>query len=193
MPSRETVELRAHEEEVARAREGWPTGPWTTEPDRVEWRSHGLPCLIVRSVMGNLCGYVGVPPGHRLHGVHYDAVEDVRAHGGITYSNKCCGGICHVPKPGEPADVWWFGFDCAHAFDVVPGVLKYAKVASGTTLKGTVFEGTVEGTVFEGIFGHGVYRDVAYVRACVEAMAAELAEKDRRRGRVRAARKTRTR
>lgn len=27
------------------------------------------------------------------------------------------GRVCHVPDPGEPDDVWWFGFDCAHAWD----------------------------------------------------------------------------
>ncbi len=28
--------------------------------------------------------------------------------------------ICHVPEPGEPDHVWWFGFDCGHAFDFMP-------------------------------------------------------------------------
>jgi len=25
--------------------------------------------------------------------------------------------ICHAPGEGEPDDVWWFGFDCAHSGD----------------------------------------------------------------------------
>jgi hypothetical protein len=25
-----------------------------------------------------------------------------------------------VPNPGEPDDVWWFGFDCAHCDDMSP-------------------------------------------------------------------------
>jgi hypothetical protein len=29
-------------------------------------------------------------------------------------------GICHVPGPGEPDDVWWLGFDCVHGGDNAP-------------------------------------------------------------------------
>jgi hypothetical protein len=101
-------------------RSGWPPGPWDQEPDRVEWRHAALPCLIVRSrTTGALCGYVGLPPGHPHHGAAYEDV-DVFVHGGLTYSNACAGGICHLPQPGEPADVWWLGFDCAHADDLMP-------------------------------------------------------------------------
>lgn len=28
--------------------------------------------------------------------------------------------ICHVPAAGRPDNVWWFGFDCAHAGDLCP-------------------------------------------------------------------------
>lgn len=28
--------------------------------------------------------------------------------------------ICHIPGEGEPDSVWWFGFDCAHAWDISP-------------------------------------------------------------------------
>lgn len=28
--------------------------------------------------------------------------------------------ICHIPAPGEPDNVWWFGFDCAHSGDYSP-------------------------------------------------------------------------
>lgn len=31
------------------------------------------------------------------------------------------GGVCHVVEAGEPDDVWWFGFDCAHCDDFAPG------------------------------------------------------------------------
>ena len=49
-----------------------------------------------------------------------DLVIDV--HGGLTYADRCQGNICHVPKPGEPDDVWWFGFDCGHAGDFAPAI-----------------------------------------------------------------------
>jgi len=30
--------------------------------------------------------------------------------------------ICHVPEAGESDRVWWFGFDCAHLGDLIPGM-----------------------------------------------------------------------
>jgi hypothetical protein len=101
----------------------WGEGPWQTEPDRLEWEHAGLPCLAVRSHHGNWCGYAAVLPGHPWHGWAYqDTPEDLVVHGGLTYSDQCCGHICHVPKPGEPDNVWWFGFDCAHCWDVMPAI-----------------------------------------------------------------------
>lgn len=83
--------------------------------------------MIIRSVIsGSWCGYVGVPPGHPAFKKGYDDVE-VNVHGGLTYAAHCASHICHVPKPGEPDNVWWLGFDCAHAGDGVPainGILK---------------------------------------------------------------------
>lgn len=125
----------------------WPTGPWTTEPDRVEWRLDKYPNLVLLIVRvpshGALCGYVGVPPSHPWHGADYDTL-DVDVHGGLTYGNKCRGRICHEPEPGETEDVFWLGFDCAHAGDLCPGI----------------------GNVYE-----DVYCDIAYVTAEVEKLA----------------------
>jgi len=138
----------------------WGDGPWQTEPDRVEWRHAGLPCLIRRSpgVTGVWCGYVAVPPGHPAHGAGYDDVA-VDVHGGLTYAGDCDGdegvGICHVPRPGEPADVYWLGFDCGHAFDICPALeARYRDLATRDQ----------------------VYRDLAYVTAETESLAEQLAE-----------------
>lgn len=50
----------------------WGPGPWQDEPDKIQYvdEATGLPCLIVRNgkEIGALCGYVGVLPGHPLHG-----------------------------------------------------------------------------------------------------------------------------
>lgn len=103
----------------------WGEGPWTAEPDRAEWEHAGFPCLAVRGpdFSGHWCGYVAVPPGHPLHGKRYDDESvNVDVHGGLTYAQACAGDICHVPKPGAPDDVWWFGFDCAHAGDLSPAM-----------------------------------------------------------------------
>lgn len=115
---------------IDRAALGWPSGEWDSEPDKLQWpdEATGLPCLVVRHPrLGHLCGYVGVPPGHPLHG-HPDQDVDVEVHGGLTFANACqpeereAEGICHVPGPGEPEHVHWFGFDCAHAGDFSPGL-----------------------------------------------------------------------
>jgi hypothetical protein len=57
-----------------------------------------------------------------------DGEEDyIYVHGGLTFADSCSdevredgGGICHIPYPGRPADVWWLGFDCAHCDDLSP-------------------------------------------------------------------------
>ena len=110
---------------------GWGDGPWQVEPDRLEWRHAGIPCLMVRhSWSGHWCGYVGVSPEHPWHGKSYsDEAVNVNVHGGLTYSDECHGKVCHDAQPGEPEHVWWFGFDCAHCLDLSPGVssLGYAR------------------------------------------------------------------
>ncbi len=139
------------------------SGPWDDEPDKIHWvdGDSDLDCLIVRSPMGALCGYVGVPPGHPWHGQDYDDV-DVVVHGGLTFASGCDEnapeghGVCHVPAPGRPADVWWLGFDCAHCDDLVP-----------------IMAGVEDQLV--GIFGNELsYRDVAYVTAQCAALAAQV-------------------
>ena len=143
-------------------RTGWGDGPWSEEPDREQWRTKaGLPGLIVRSVTGgNLCGYVAVPPGHPAHGKGYDDV-DVEVHGGLTYASMCREDtpICHVPEPGEPADVYWLGFDCAHAWDIMPAMAARER-AMGLPSIGD---------------GSEHYWRMADVRAEVESLAEQLA------------------
>lgn len=145
----------------------WPDGPWKTEPDRVEWLSHGLPCLISRGPSGALCGYVAVPPGHSMHGKDYNETDlDWCPHGGLTYADKCNEGpVCHVAREGEPDAVWWLGFDCAHHGDLLP--------QHEALLTKTGFSMTVAGS--SGFWGKREYRDLAYVTAEVEQLAALLA------------------
>lgn len=154
----------------------YPQGPWSDEPDKAQWidEATGLDCLIVRNGMGALCGYVGLPPEHPWHRKGYseclkgsDCGEDwcyehspdgaVRVHGGLTFASSCSEerveGICHVPQPGRPHDVWWFGFDCAHAGDLTPASAKHG-------LR---------------IYADDTYRDVAYVKAECASLAQQLA------------------
>lgn len=58
--------------------------------------------------------------------------------------------ICHLPEPGEPDGVWWFGFDCAHSGDLSP-LREY-----------------------EPLFNDGAYRDIDYVTGEVQSLAKQL-------------------
>lgn len=95
--------------------------PWEDEPDRAEWiqEPSGYKCRIRRNpITGTLCGYVGIPKGHRFWGVGYEGhnteVDDIsdNVHGGLTYSQ-------------EEDDGWWyFGFDTAHHDDFSPKIVE---------------------------------------------------------------------
>lgn len=51
------------------------TGPWESEPDRIEFDADGLPCLIVRMPkLRCLCGYVGVRSDHPWFGLSDNAI-----------------------------------------------------------------------------------------------------------------------
>lgn len=144
-------------------RTNWAAGPWDGEPDKMNWTTKaGLPGMIVRNQSGALCGYVAVTKDHPWFEKHYGEGPEttLEVHGGITYSKKCVGPICHVPEPGEPDDVWWFGFDCNHGGDHAPG---------SHALLSPIFLRDIAGP-----FG-GEYRDEAYVRGEVESLAEQLA------------------
>jgi len=117
----------------------WGDGPWQAEPDKQQWidEATDLDCLLVRNPWsGHLCGYVGVPEGHPLFGLHYtdaddhaepdeDGFREFKVHGGLTFAGLCQeggeeAGICHVPAPGRPDRIHWFGFDAMHAWDIGP-------------------------------------------------------------------------
>ena len=140
-------------------------GPWWDEPDKVQWidPATGLDCLMVRNGWGAWCGYVGLPPGHPLHGVDYDVV-DVDVHGGLTFAASCDdeapedGGICHVPFPGRPVDVWWLGFDCGHAWDLQPAMEERSRRLG-----------------YHSRLSDEVYRDWSYVADQVRDLALQLA------------------
>ena len=144
------------------SKDDWGTGRWQDEPDKVVWVDDdtGLDCMIVRNRSGALCGYVGVPEGHPWHGKDYDSIEPYPdVHGGLTFAAPCAEGkteneyaICHNPQ-GRPDNVWWLGFDCAHAWDVCPAHNRY---------------GDLRGP-------EDVYRDLGYVKRQVASLAAQAA------------------
>lgn len=110
-----------------------------------EFEHAGYKCVVTFCYMGHRCGYVGIPSTHPLYGKEYSDYLDIKkedigdrevsgiiplfcacldkdervkidvyfqCHGGITYS----GGGENSEYP-IASDLWWFGFDCAHAGD----------------------------------------------------------------------------
>lgn len=78
-------------------------GVWTTEPDRLEFEAHGLPCWILRMMhSGHLCGYVAVPPGHPWWGRDHETRAEV--HGGVTFGREADG---FSPCPDGELAGWW--------------------------------------------------------------------------------------
>ena len=85
-----------------------PDRPWETEPDHKKWvdPKTKYKCEVKRNPMTlALCGYVTVPKKHHYYGLGYNDVM-ANVHGGLTFSDKGT-----------------FGFDCAHAGDLCPGIL----------------------------------------------------------------------
>jgi hypothetical protein len=122
----------------------WPVGPWSSEPDFVEWVDEVTEyrCLIQRvPELGHLCGYVGVREDHMLYGMTAnDRIEAARANielrdnlGIFDIVSEACSdepdgtvslSLVLSPHGGvtwastiDDYDEWFFGFDCGHAGD----------------------------------------------------------------------------
>jgi hypothetical protein len=67
--------------------------------------------------------------------------------------------VCCVDS-AKIVDVWWFGFDCAHAGDMSPGLAAITRAIP----------------MPEYLYDPDVYRDFAYVEAECEALANQLAD-----------------
>jgi hypothetical protein len=153
----------------------WGPGAWQDEPDRVDFMHAGFACFALRhEENGHWCGYVGVPREHPFYGKeHGEVSSDLDGHRGVNYSAPCDGGrICHVPEPGMPDDVWWFGFDCGHAFDLSPGIAArmrelHANMSAAGHPRADAFDRKHD--FME------VYRALPYVRREIERLAEQLA------------------
>jgi hypothetical protein len=88
-----------------------------------------------------------------------------QVHGGLNFADDS-------PPEHEPDGRWWFGFDCGHAGDYVPG---------GGQMRGIMSDmiesmpehvrGTMRGIVFG---SEGVYRDQQYVVSECQSLAAQM-------------------
>lgn len=119
-----------------------PPGPWRDEqPTPIEFTIGDFSCVIMRiRDMGHLCGYIFLPEEHPAFPARSVLENELKCHGGITYNRAAKGGQ-------------WFGFNCAHAGDLVPAY----------------FNGTGRWHA-----PGDTYRDLSFVRAELESLAAQL-------------------
>ena len=131
-----------------------PPYPWDDEPNVGTADAYGYRCRLRRNTeLGTWCGYVVIPADHPWHGGSLDDLSDVRVHGGVTYSGEDL-------YEGE----WVIGFDCGHAFDLVP------KLMTGELGN-------------EPLLGsQGVYRDYDYAMGEAAAMAQQAEQAVRNPG-----------
>lgn len=128
---------------------------WLDEPNREEFEHAGYRCLILRHhELGHLCGYVGVSKGHPCYGKDYDHIPyddlfPVEVHGGLTFSRVGDGDTWQK-------GFWWLGFDCAHAWDLVPYMLLHRELESPDS----------------------TYKNFQYVRRETEDLASQVATLD---------------
>jgi len=138
----------------------WPLGPWNDEPDRIDFKHVGLDCFIQRHSLGAWCGYVGIPPSHPAYGRSCaDLNYSIEIHGGLNHASKCGGITACLIGVNE---IWWFGFDCAHFGDFVPG-MAVTREKLAARLPTCLLDDA-----------QGIYRDLKYVYKETEWLAEQL-------------------
>jgi hypothetical protein len=86
----------------------------------LDFEHAGVRCLVIEGPVGALCAYVGVPADHPLAGKSDTdpALDDLSVHGGLTFADEGDGRY-------RPAGWYWYGWDYAHAGDLIPGLHAY--------------------------------------------------------------------
>lgn len=123
-------------------RKGWTGGPWSEEPDKVEFQNPG-PCIVIREANGTLSGYAAVGRDNPLHGKHlnqtgvfpcFGCMPDkhfgctpkgaILVYGGLKFAGSTQPsvmlgrGINAVSF--DDRDLWWFGFETGINDDFIP-------------------------------------------------------------------------
>lgn len=145
-------------------RETWGRGEWDDEPDICEWEYKGLTLRIRRNELGNLCGYVGVNDTHPYFSLDMDdkRLDHIGVHGGITF-----GGL-HGDEIAK-TDLWFIGFDCAHAGDLIP-FSQGSALFPNSKLKEELEEAKRQ------LYGGDTYKDIKWVKKETERLADQLLE-----------------
>lgn len=134
----------------------WGRGPWDNEPDYEAFEVGGFQAVVRRNTLGNLCGYLGLPPDHPWWTAEtYDDVPCGEAHGGLTFMDTNKPMPMMVDQTAPTADGrLWIGFDCGHSGDLTPLIARTSDILN-------------QGAV---------YRDFAYVKDVLARMAKEAAD-----------------
>lgn len=102
-------------------------------------------------------------------------LQEIKVHGGLTWAG-----------PFDVNDLWWFGFDCSHAFDAAPGI--EAVMASLDVRPDLSLEESLSTRRMKSFLKQtqirNVYRDFSYVKSEVTELAKQLAAIKRRRKNV---------
>ncbi len=141
----------------------WGPGPWQDEPDEARWTDEatGLRCAIIRSeVSGALCGYVEIDHPSLCRSLEELEKLDFDVHGGLTWS-----GLRFEDETG-----WWIGFDCGHAWDVMPAI--DALLRKHGHQKPSRLEQLVD--ALDGGFFRSTYKDIAFVRTQCAYLALQV-------------------
>jgi hypothetical protein len=164
-------------------RSAWGDGPWDAEDiDREQWADPmtGYACLAIRSDLGTWAGYVAVGHEHPAFGLELD---NLPAHYGINWTGYNDDVHFITPPPENenacvdendpksvlevirmPDHLWFFGFDTAHAGDLIPSVDYVLKRMTRNPC---------------GERQLGVYRDIGFVKKCCAEIASALKEAER--------------
>ena len=83
--------------------------------------------------------------------------DELDVHGGITYTKECNGHVCHITESDD--NLFWYGFDCAHAGDIVPVMNRDYEKLSSLLLQA---------------FANDIYRNVDFVMRETKNLAEQL-------------------
>jgi hypothetical protein len=92
-----------------------------------------------------------------------EALDSIEVHGGLTFA-----GLRNefVRNSG----LWYFGFDCSHAWDLLPGL--------DATMKLLYVDESVKWKEHQEMYGDWKYRDINYVKAECQRLARQLKAMD---------------
>ena len=138
--------FNSYQEWHTQDKSSWGEGEWQAEPDKAQWLSRRLACLITRRANGTLCGFVGVPAHHPYYQQSHENLA-LHAYGAVNFSGAQVVEDAHTSLE----KIWWFGFSCDHACDYQPAV--HAATQS---------------------LDEGSYRNIQYVMGEVETLVIQL-------------------